>query len=41
MNILHFEDVDKSYPTPDGEDFLVLDNIDLTIKKGELCTLVF
>lgn len=40
MNILHFEDVDKSYPTPDGEDFLVLDNIDLTIKKGELCTLV-
>ena len=40
MKILHFEDVDKSYPTPDGEDFLVLDNIDLTIRKGEFCTLV-
>lgn len=40
MKILHFEDVNKSYPTPAGEDFLVLDNIDLTIKKGELCTLV-
>ncbi len=40
MNILHFQDVDKAYPTPNGDDFLVLDNIDLTIKKGEFCTLV-
>ncbi len=40
MKILHFQDVDKSYPTPDGEPFLVLDNVDLTIKKGEFCTLV-
>lgn len=40
MKILHFHDVYKSYPLPDGGAFLVLDNIDLTIRKGEFCTLV-
>ncbi len=40
MEILHFNDVYKEYPTKEGKPFLVLDNIDLTINKGELCTLV-
>lgn len=40
MNILHFNDIYKEYPAKDGSPFLVLDNIDLTIKKGEFCTLV-
>ena len=40
MKILHFKDVYKEYPTKGGEPFLVLDNIDLTINKGEFCTLV-
>ena len=40
MHILHFQDIYKSFPTKEDESFLVLDNIDLTIKKGEFCTLV-
>lgn len=40
MEILHFKDIYKEYPTKEGEPFLVLDNIDLTINKGELCTLI-
>jgi len=40
MEILHFEDIEKKYPVKGSEPFLVLDNIDLTINKGELCTLV-
>ncbi|MFC4991720.1 ABC transporter ATP-binding protein [Rubritalea tangerina] len=40
METLHFNDIYKSYPTKHGEPFLVLDNIDLTIHKGEFCTLV-
>lgn len=34
-SILHIEDVYKSY-----DDKLILDNIDLTVNKGEFCTLV-
>ena len=40
METLNFNDIYKSYPTKKGEPFLVLDNIDLTINKGEFCTLV-
>lgn len=40
MKILHFNDLYKEYPTKGGKPFLVLDNIDLTIRKGEFCTLV-
>jgi len=40
MEILHFKDTYKEYPTKEDEPFLVLDNIDLTINKGEFCTLI-
>jgi len=40
MEILNFKDIDKHYPLKEGGDFRVLDNIDLTINKGEFCTLV-
>ncbi len=37
--ILHFENVYKSYPTPQG-DFVVLDGFDLKIYKGEFVSVI-
>lgn len=37
--ILHFENVYKSYPTPQG-DFVVLDGFDLRIYKGEFVSVI-
>lgn len=39
-NFLVIENVSKAYPTPDGGEFVVLDNINLTVSENEFVSLI-
>lgn len=38
--IIQLQQVKKSFQTPDGQELLVLDNVDFTLKKGEIVALL-